>query len=41
MTQHPLNCDCGDCLARAPRYAGRHGAARALIEFREFIYETV
>jgi hypothetical protein len=29
---HPLQCDCLECAARDPRYAGRRGMARSLIE---------
>ena len=29
---HPLHCDCVECVAGDPRYAGRRGTARSLIE---------
>jgi hypothetical protein len=29
---HPLHCSCVECVARDPRYAGRRGTARSLIE---------
>ena len=29
---HPLHCDCAECVSSAPRYAGRRGTARSLIE---------
>ena len=29
---HPLHCDCIECVAPDPRYAGKRGAARSLIE---------
>ena len=29
---HPLDCDCIECAAPDPRYAGRRGTARSLIE---------
>jgi hypothetical protein len=29
---HPLHCSCVECVAREPRYAGRRGTARSLIE---------
>ena len=29
---HPLHCDCQECVSSAPRYAGRRGTARSLIE---------
>jgi hypothetical protein len=29
---HPLHCDCAQCVSSAPRYAGRRGTARSLIE---------
>jgi hypothetical protein len=29
---HPLHCDCVECAARDPRYAGKRGTARSLIE---------
>jgi hypothetical protein len=29
---HPLHCSCVECLARDPRYAGKRGTARSLIE---------
>jgi hypothetical protein len=29
---HPLHCDCIECVAPDPRYAGRRGTARSLIE---------
>jgi hypothetical protein len=29
---HPLHCDCPECVSSAPRYAGRRGTARSLIE---------
>jgi len=29
---HPLHCDCAECVGPDPRYAGRRGTARSLIE---------
>jgi hypothetical protein len=29
---HPLHCDCTECVARDPRCAGKRGTARSLIE---------
>ena len=29
---HPLHCDCIECVAPDPRYAGKRGTARSLIE---------
>jgi hypothetical protein len=29
---HPLHCDCIECVSSDPRYAGRRGTARSLIE---------
>ena len=29
---HPLHCDCVECAAGDPTYAGKRGAARGLIE---------
>jgi len=29
---HPLHCSCVECVARDPRYAGKRGTARSLIE---------
>jgi hypothetical protein len=29
---HPLHCSCVECVARDPRYAGRRGTSRSLIE---------
>jgi hypothetical protein len=29
---HPLHCDCAECVSSAPRYAGQRGTARSLIE---------
>ena len=29
---HPLHCDCIECVAHDPQYAGKRGTARALIE---------
>ncbi len=29
---HPLHCECDECVAPAPTYAGSRGAARGLIE---------
>jgi len=29
---HPLHCDCLECVSPEPRYAGRRGTARSLIE---------
>ena len=29
---HPLHCVCTECVARDPRYAGKRGTARSLIE---------
>jgi hypothetical protein len=29
---HPLHCSCVKCVAQDPRYAGRRGTARSLIE---------
>ena len=29
---HPLHCDCIECVAPVPRYAGKRGTARSLIE---------
>jgi hypothetical protein len=29
---HPLHCDCLECVSPVPRYAGRRGTARSLIE---------
>jgi hypothetical protein len=29
---HPLHCDCLECVSSGPRYAGRRGTARSLIE---------
>jgi hypothetical protein len=29
---HRLHCDCVECVARDPRYAGKRGTARSLIE---------
>ncbi len=30
--EHPLHCDCIECVAPDPRYAGKRGTARSLIE---------
>ena len=29
---HPLHCDCAECATHDPRYAGRRGTTRSLIE---------
>jgi hypothetical protein len=29
---HPLHCSCVECVAGDPRYAGKRGTARSLIE---------
>jgi hypothetical protein len=29
---HPLHCDCVECVAGDPKYAGKRGTARGLIE---------
>jgi hypothetical protein len=29
---HPLHCDCAECVSSGPRYAGRRGTARSLFE---------
>jgi hypothetical protein len=29
---HPLHCDCQECVSSGPHYAGRRGTARSLIE---------
>jgi hypothetical protein len=31
-SDHPLHCACVRCAATDPRYAGKHGTARSLIE---------